>query len=437
MLKINLLGFGLTNKSIAKLLDFLEIPYSIFLESSQTFNLYEINKINYDISIISPGINPNKEYLQFFPNIMSEYDFVYMILNALNINVKSIWISGTNGKTTTTEMIGILLKNENARIGGNIGIPLAELLMNDFKNELIKLRKRDFISEKSSDEKVQSNIIWILETSSFSLYWNKNNKPDIYILLPLSSDHIAWHGSFESYKKCKLKPLLQNSNLNAIIPIEFKNNDFKNTFFYENSEHLKCAFNINLYDIKHFKEPFFLDLMISISALKLNNFNFDISQINNYEIGNYRMQEFKIRNILFVNDSKATNENATLNAIKSYKETYNSHEIYLIFGGDSKGANLNNVISYIIENNIKVFLIGKDLNLILEYFHGFKNFKIAITMKNALNIIFQKIKECENLKNHIVILSPACASLDQYESYKARGEEFKNLAYKLFLDSNA
>ena len=94
----------------------------------------------------------------------------------------SIWISGTNGKTTTTQMLTHLLEKRGAVSGGNIGTPLADL-----------------DTEAS---------IWVLESSSFTLHHTHLASPDIYLLLPITPDHLDWHGTPEQYEADKLKPLL-------------------------------------------------------------------------------------------------------------------------------------------------------------------------------------------------------------------------------------
>merc|ERR1711916_393510 len=108
----------------------------------------------------------------------------------------TIWISGTNGKTTTTQMIHHLLEEDGFYCGGNIGTPLAEI---------------------SKEGKL------LLETSSFTLHYTNIVKPNIYILLPISDDHLSWHGTFEEYEQSKLKPLLMmDENDIAIIPAKYK-----------------------------------------------------------------------------------------------------------------------------------------------------------------------------------------------------------------------
>ena len=113
---------------------------------------------------------------------------------AESTNKAQIWISGTNGKTTTTQMLTHILSPFGARAGGNIGTPLITLYE-------------------------QNAPLWILETSSFALHYTRTATPSIYALLPLSPDHISWHNGFENYVCDKLSPLARmDAHSVAIVP---------------------------------------------------------------------------------------------------------------------------------------------------------------------------------------------------------------------------
>ena len=179
--KIRILGKGVTALALKD-----KFPNAKLYDDND-FNEYDLNSNEY--TVVSPGIPPYNNMILNAKNLISDYDLFESIMPF------SIWISGTNGKTTTTQMCQHLLGEYGSVYGGNIGVPLSHL-----------------------DEKAP---IWILETSSFTLHYTNNTKPNIYILLPISEDHITWHGSFEEYKNAKLKPLsLMNENDIAIIPNE-------------------------------------------------------------------------------------------------------------------------------------------------------------------------------------------------------------------------
>ena len=124
-------------------------------------DIYDINST--EQTVVSPGMPPHNYLVKNCKNLISDYDLF------LKDEMFTIWISGTNGKTTTTQMLNKLLQSSGFICGGNIGTPLGDL---------------------SKQKKL------ILETSSFTLHYTKKSKPNIYILLPISEDHIYWHGSF-------------------------------------------------------------------------------------------------------------------------------------------------------------------------------------------------------------------------------------------------
>lgn len=383
--KIRVLGKGLTAQAIRD-----KFPNAI-LYDDKDFELYDKNSNKK--TIVSPGIPPYNEMIKNANNIQSDYDLFNDLMPF------SIWISGTNGKTTTTQMCQHILSNYNSLCGGNIGTPVSKLC------------------PKAS--------IWILETSSFTLHYTNIASPNLYLLLPISEDHITWHGSFEEYENAKLKPisLMQEGEI-AIIPEKYKNyktDAYKIT--YKNSIDLCNKFGINKDKLK-FKEPFLLDALLALCAKKIIFDEIDYERINTFTIDEHKLEEFvDNKNRIWVNDSKATNVDATINALIPYKEM----NIHLILGGDDKGANLIPLFENIQNLDIVVYAIGSNSKRI-ENFCKKNNIKIISCekIKNAVSKIDSNLKE-----NSIGILSPAAASLDQFKSYAQRGKEFKKLVLNL------
>ncbi|WP_338072263.1 UDP-N-acetylmuramoyl-L-alanine--D-glutamate ligase [Halarcobacter anaerophilus] len=358
------------------------------------FNSYDLD--SKDITIVSPGIPPYNNMVKNANNIQSDYDLIYENMPF------SIWISGTNGKTTTTQMIQHLLKDKGSVCGGNIGTPITLL-----------------------DKKA---LIWILETSSFTFHYIKRAKPNLYILLPISEDHISWHGSFEEYKKAKLKPLdMMGEGEIAIIPEEFKDHPTSAMkITYKNSDDLCEFFNIEKSSIK-FKEPFLIDAILSLAVKKILFDEVDYKSINSFKVDKHKVEEFKdIDNRLWIDDSKATNVDATIKALESYKDK----KIFLILGGDDKGADLKPLFDYIKAFDIEIFAIGSNEDRIYQFC---KEYNIKILKCSILEKAVERIAQKHD-KNSLAILSPAAASLDQYSSYKQRGEEFKKFVSSLSLN---
>ena len=383
--KIRILGKGITAFALKD-----KFPNSTLYDDND-FSEYDLTSNEY--TVVSPGIPPYNKMVLNSKNLISDYDLFASVMPF------SIWISGTNGKTTTTQMCQHLLKEYGSLYGGNIGVPLSHL-----------------------DEKAP---IWILETSSFTLHYTNNSKPNIYILLPISEDHITWHGSFEEYKNAKLKPLsLMNENDIAIIPNEFK--DIKTNAFlitYENSDDLCSHFKIDKSKIK-FKEPFLLDAILAMVTRKIIFDEVDYELINEFVIDKHKVEEFKDKkNRLWIDDSKATNVDATINAIVPYK----NKKIHIILGGDDKGANLLPLFDSIKNSDISVYAIGSNTEKIVKFCN---EYKINIESCTYLNIAVEKIDLLLN-EDSVAILSPAAASLDQFKSYAHRGNEFKNLVHSL------
>ena len=210
----------------------------------------------------------------------------------------------------------------------------------------------------------------------------------------------------------------------AIIPYEFK--DIKTAahlITYKNSDDLCEYFNIDKSQIK-FKEPFLLDAILAMCTQKIIFDEIDYDLINKFEIDKHKVEEFKDKkNRLWIDDSKATNVDATINALVSYKD----NNIHIILGGDDKGANLIPLFENIKNLDIKVYAIGANTNKIMNFC---KEFFVNAEECKYLNIAVEKIDK-NLVQNSVAILSPAAASLDQFKSYAHRGEEFKMLVNSL------
>ncbi|MEA3512804.1 MAG: UDP-N-acetylmuramoyl-L-alanine--D-glutamate ligase, partial [Campylobacterota bacterium] len=349
-------------------------------------NIYDIKSD--DLTVVSPGIPPSNYLVKHTKNIISDYDLF------LKEDVYTIWISGTNGKTTTTQMLQYLLKSEGSVAGGNIGTPLSDI----FNENLL-----------------------ILETSSFTLHYTNKVKPNIYMLLPISEDHISWHGSFSEYENSKLKPLtLMDEEDIAIIPYKYNHIKTKaKVYTYKNSEDLANQFDIKIKKI-NFKEPFLLDAVLSMVTAKLYSGKINYEQINSFIQDPHKIEEFKDKkNRLWIDDSKATNIDATLQAVK----TYENKKIYLILGGDDKGVDLIPLFNILKNHDITIYTIGKNnerlVKLAIKY-----NIKF-ISCKELKKAVYKISEDYDEVKSVVAMLSPAAASLDQFVSYKQRGEKFK------------
>lgn len=503
---INVFGYGVTTKPLVRFLNALGIRLRIyddkfegtrydefgntlldsalFCESSSSPHsnvrldsdaldlLTEDSLHTYDLSIISPGIPPTHLLALKAHNLIGEYDFFYRLLAHWDTPPRSVWISGTNGKTTTTQMTTALLESVGARSGGNIGTPLSELY-------------------------TDRTPLWILETSSFSLHYAHYAVPEVYALLPIREDHITWHGSFEAYVNDKLSPLARmGEGTSAILPAELAMHPLVQGFrgrayLYADSVDLAAQLDIRIESLQ-IKEPFLLDALIALGIAKILYGVCDIAAINAFKIGAHRIEEFvDSHNRVWVDDSKGTNVDATIEAVRRYED----RQIWLILGGDDKGADLRPLFRFMQGKAIVIFAIGSNAQKIAslsgEYglecelcgrlevaveaikkardtFGTFENsacthengslgnhwadcgnFGAVITDEATSTPKFPKnsqstfspllhlsreaqLQAGQNLDD-VALLSPAAASLDQFSSYKERGDLFKHYA---LLDSH-
>ena len=377
---MRILGKGLTAKAIKE-----KYPNATWYDDND-LKVYE--KDSDELSVVSPGIPPSNELVKNTKNLVSEYDLL------IPKDKFTIWISGTNGKTTTTSMCEHILKEYGAVCGGNIGTPLAAM-----------------------DEDAP---IWILETSSFTMHYTNMCKPNIYLLLPISDDHVSWHGSFEAYENSKLKPLeLMDSNDIVILPSMYKTRP-TNAFciYYDSSKDLAEYFDIEIEKLD-FNDPFLFDAIMAMASEKILFDSVNYNKMNSFNRAEHTLEEFvDSKNRVWVNDSKGTNVDASIQAIKSYKDK----SIHLIVGGDDKGADLNPFFKQIAKQKIELYLIGSNIEKTIQLS---KEYNIVYNVCDSLEECVNKIdKNYENI-NSIGILSPAASSLDQFPSYKKRGENFK------------
>ncbi|NPA11133.1 MAG: UDP-N-acetylmuramoyl-L-alanine--D-glutamate ligase [Epsilonproteobacteria bacterium] len=380
----SLFGYGITTKEIAKSGGWYIYDDKFTASQRDEYGNVLLNSSEFNpnlsfLEVTSPGIPPTHPLIKKAANLISEIDY-YKTDNF------QIWITGTNGKTTTTQMIHHLLPN--SEIGGNIGIPLGRL---------------------------NKTKPWVVEVSSFQLHYTKIAKPNIFVILPLSEDHISWHGSFEKYKEAKLSPLKRMNKRDIVImPKELDTQTDAYKILYSNSQDLIKRFSFKKLS---FKEPFLLDEVLAKTVHYILNLH--EGDLSSFKIDPHKMEEITdSKNRLWVNDSKATNIDATINALKRYKDK----KIFLILGGDGKAQDFEPLFEELKKYDIVLFLIGKDKNILktLAKKHSIKH-TVSHTLKEAINDI-----NPHHSKNSVAILSPAAASLDQFSSYKQRGDEFKS-----------
>lgn len=521
---ISVFGYGVTSKPFVEFINSLGKTCSIYDDRFEVKSSDEcgnallppsaFDESKSSLEFISPGILPTHSDFSKARNPIGEYDYAYNLMSANDFELKSIWISGTNGKTTTTQMLTHLLESFGALCGGNIGTPLTTLALKHAQSpESTKKnppQKEIYQNQNNPKEKTtntpkkdsKKEPFWVLESSSFAMHYAHIATPQIYLLLPLSQDHISWHSGYECYIEDKLRVLVRmGKGTCALLPQGLKSHKIVQEYihknhskrnnecaiFYEDSSDLAKFLGIELDSIP-FGEPFLLDALVALSGavlaqkMGLLDFGGDFSaspayfleKLKSFHIGAHRIEEFyesykqnsAKSNLqwLWVDDSKGTNTDATLKAFARYK----GKRIYALLGGDDKGADIEPIFALITDgfckknSFVKIFAIGSNEKKILSLAQKYdipafacQNLKNAMkhikserdkdliefsddfaseaksaqkdTEKNAK----QKVKQdsmADFIASFVGLLSPAAASLDQFRSYKERGELFKKYA---------
>tara|TARA_Y100000816_G_scaffold288873_1_gene274270 strand:+ start:1262 stop:2086 length:825 start_codon:yes stop_codon:yes gene_type:complete len=264
--------------------------------------------------------------------------------------------------------------------------------------------------------------------SSFQLEYSKYIKPNHAILLNITKDHLDWHGNMEKYIQSKLKIFThQNQNDFAYLPSDkniinrFKKNKVKSNIF------------LNRYKIQHYlknkiSNPYLLSkanlenlsfIYHLKNNLKISDKNF-FSSLKKFEGLPHRQEIFlKKNNIFFINDSKATTFEASYACLKSYRNI-----IWIVGGLKKTGDDFN--FNKVKSNVLKAFIIGSNTSFFKLNMRNKIPYRETINLNKTTKYIFDEIKNSSK-KEINVILSPACASYDQFKNFEDRGNIFKKL----------
>jgi len=374
--------------------------------NKKKFNLFKKKLDEVDYIVISPGINIQKTKFKskLFKNkkkIITDLDLFYM----QKIPVKSIVITGTNGKSTTCKLIQHIFKTNrfDAQLGGNIGKPVLDL-------------------------KIKKNTTVIIEASSFQLAYTQFIKPTLAVILNITSDHLDWHNTISHYKDSKLKIFSkQDSNDIALLNNEkiiklFQKNNYLSRLIYIKKNILnkvikKKVTNNYLISEANLENLIFANKISKIFKIKEEIF---IKAINTFKGLAHRHEIFlKKKNITFINDSKATSFESAKHALK------NNKNIFWIFGGLPKIKDQFN-LQGISANIVKSFIIGKKTDYFKNQVAKKIKYQISFNLKNAIKHVFKELSLLKKNKA-VVLFSPASASYDQFNNFADRGNQFKKI----------
>ena len=364
-----------------------------------------------DMVILSPSIIIHSPFIKRLKSVripvISELELGFRLTNGYYMA-----ITGTNGKTTTTNLLHSMLPGSIK--AGNIGTPLSQY--------------------------AGSNGLFVLEVSSFQLMAIDTFKPNIAMILNIEEDHLDWHKDMEEYIEAKAR-IFENQEREEVLILNF---DDKNTrklsnrakstvYFVSVEEKVHGAYYENDALFINLKEPI---KIIDAKEMKLkglhNIYNALFASLAAFiytkDLVTIRkvLREFKglphrieylgeINGIAFYNDSKGTNPHAVLWALKSFKDN-----VILILGGEDKGLSFLPLRDEISEKVKLIIAIGATRERIKKELGDIKTVEFAETLDEVVEIALSHGKSGDT-----VLFSPGCSSFDMFKNYKERGDAFR------------
>ncbi|MDP2938314.1 MAG: UDP-N-acetylmuramoyl-L-alanine--D-glutamate ligase [Candidatus Omnitrophota bacterium] len=344
-----------------------------------------------DLLVVSPGIPdtalPIVLAKQFQIPIISEIELAWLLCPATVIAV-----TGSNGKTTVTTLIGKILEAGGKKVFvlGNIGNP--------FCSEVEKMEAGDFVS---------------LEVSSFQLENIHEFKPKIALILNFACNHLDRYKDLQEYLAAKKRIFINQdksdySVLNHDDPAvkELAKETKANVVYFSQMPDL----NLNQAAVLAVASILGIDKELCLEVFRA------------FKGIEHRLEYVaKINNVTFINDSKSTTVDSTIWAFKNI-----SCPIVLIAGGKDKGSDYSIILDLIRKKTREVILIGEAREKIKSALRGFLSIDEAPTLEEAVNLAFSKAKSGD-----CVLLSPMCSSFDMFLNYEERGKIFKQAVFNL------
>ena len=383
-----------------------------------------------DLIVVSPGVPLTTPELQQVRTlglpVTGEVELASRFLKT-----KILAITGSNGKTTTTTLCGEILKagGLETQVGGNIGIPVIELV------------------EMPENQAANAADAWsVLEVSSFQLETTETFRPKIAVILNITPDHLDRHGTFENYAKAKEKifgaqtaddflvlngddPRVQQaasrakaqvywfsrtkmvrqgaSVVNGIVSFRASEQGSFEPILQVSDIPLKGVHNVE-------------NVLAAVCAARLAGVQADViaTAVRGFRAVEHRLEFVAdIKGVHYFNDSKATNVDATMKAVAAF-----SGGIHLILGGKDKNSDYTLLRPLLEERVAVVYTIGAAAEKIEREISGTTRIVASKTLAAAVEAASRDAKAGE-----VVLLAPACASFDQFDSYEHRGRVFKEL----------
>lgn len=434
--KIFILGMGRSGNSVARLLhktnkilitdlkhnekdeeELKKLGVKVCITDKQAELLDE----SFDVLVKNPGVKLDHPVVlkaeKYNIPVITELEVAYRYLP----KVKIVGITGSNGKTTTTTITYNILKEAGlpVHLAGNIGLPLC--------NQIDDIKDGDIL---------------VTEISSHQLVNLDKFKVDIAVLTNLSEVHLDHFGTYEKYKLNKLRIFNNQTEKDISIinsgdkEVDRLTKDLKSnrkTFSSKEKADIYVADGYIIYnkekkfklsDIKLKGMHNYENIMAAILVTKEFNVSDEVIKniINNFGGVEHRMEYVKTLNgRSFYNDSKATNVTSTITALKSFEDN-----VILLLGGLDRGHSFDDLIPYL--RNTKLIICYGETKERIKTFA--KNQKIEVKVVENVREAVKKAYELSN-DGDTILLSPACASWDQFDSFEQRGEAFKEEIGKL------
>ena len=377
-----------------------------------------------DLIVVSPGVPLNTPELaqvrSFGLPVIGELELAGRFLKG-----RIVAITGSNGKTTTTALLGEILKEAGipTLVGGNIGVPVVALI------------------DQSTDE------TWsVLEVSSFQLESTEEFHPSIAVILNITPDHLDRHGSFENYARAKER-IFAAQNKNDFVVLNADNERAAEAasrsvakVYWFSVEHPveQGAWLEEGYVVCRQSRDAATERVMPLSGIPLKG-SHNVENvlaavvaarlagapaeairraIEAFQAVEHRLEFVAtVNGVEFYNDSKATNVDATAKAVAAFQSG-----IHLILGGKDKGSDYTQLAQLLRERVRAVYTIGSAAAKIESHLRGVVSIHSCETLDNAVAAAASAARPGE-----VVLLAPACSSFDQFENYEHRGRVFKEL----------
>ncbi len=347
-----------------------------------------------DLLVISPGVRPDAEPCRWAKEagqeVISEIELAASVCPATVVA-----ITGTNGKTTTTTLVGEILRQAGHQVAvlGNIGTP--------FSARALELRAGDFVS---------------LEVSSFQLETIKTFKPKVAVILNLTPDHLDRYDSVAEYLEAKKRIFMNQDKTDWLVlnhgdeALRELGAEAASQVIFFNKEASEGVFNQNQLAVLAVARALGVDREVCLEVF---------CRFRGVE---HRMELVRtLRGVDFINDSKATNIDSTVWALNNI-----SKSAVLIAGGRDKGSDFASLRELVARKVRVAVLVGEASDRIARAWKGTVPVRQVGTFEAAVAAASREAREGE-----IVLLSPMCKSFDLFTDYEHRGRTFKDLVSRL------